>query len=668
MQGVGGQAALCAASDVRPWAVAVHAGYVYVGVVCSGQSIYDMGDPIDQSDDAVAALRAYILRRPDDTGGSPFELVYDFDLDYPRGDATSSQTIPATWRPWIGTMTTTCHFDVATNQCLLGFDKQIVYPQPILSDILFDDDGSMVVGLLDRAGHQVGNTNYATSSPWGNVTLYRDHSYPLFETFAGSYPAVRTFEGVAPGDVLRICVNGGVYTLESNATCGGITTSGAGTNEGPGGGEYYYQDNYTSIHTEVGIGGLVLLPGSGQVASSVFDPLAIVSGGVAWFDNGNGSSVRRYEILPQDASARTFGKAAGLGDVEAFCYSPPVEIGNRVWLDANTNGVQDPGELPLANVTLELYQGSTLIATAVTDANGNYIFSSGPGTSTNSFQYNLNLVRNTQYEIRIPFAEGPNQQSALAGLYLTSANTNSGTNSDSRDSDGLLVGIFAINTLTVGLPGDNNHTYDFGFSNTPPTIPPVIPPGGGGGGGEEGVSIDSKKIKGGFAPGRITDLSSLPVTSYVDLNDVTLEVPVLKLKLPVVGIPKKNNTWDVNWLLNQAGWLEGSAFPGFSGNSVLVSHVTLSYGQPGPFANLHKLKTGDKIFVHAFGKLYIYSIRSSMEVDENGPTVLKHEDKPWLTLVTCSDYNEEAETYLKRLLVRAELVYTMPEPWWENGP
>jgi len=129
----------------------------------------------------------------------------------------------------------------------------------------------------------------------------------------------------------------------------------------------------------------------------------------------------------------------------------------------------------------------------------------------------------------------------------------------------------------------------------------------------------------------------------------------------VVGIPMKNRTWDVNWLLNQAGWLQGSAFPGFSGNSVLTSHATLAYGQPGPFANLHKLKTGDKIFVHAFGDLYIYEVRSVESLYPSDFSILQHEVTSWLTLVTCADYNEKVELYLKRLTVKAELIHTQPD-------
>jgi len=205
---------------------------------------------------------------------------------------------------------------------------------------------------------------------------------------------------------------------------------------------------------------------------------------------------------------------------------------------------------------------------------------------------------------------------------------------------------------------------DPGITNTQPAVDTLVvteaPPQGGGG-------LSGLIPVTGFAPGRVTDLSGLPTARYNALNDVALEIPVLKLKLPVVGVPMKNKTWDVNWLLNQAGWLEGSAFPGYSGNSVLTSHVTLQYGQAGPFADLYKLKNGDKIFVHSFGDLYIYEVKTITQRFATDPAIVQHEEKPWLTLVTCIDYSEEAGTYLKRLVVKAELVQVQPDRWWPSG-
>jgi uncharacterized repeat protein (TIGR01451 family) len=50
-------------------------------------------------------------------------------------------------------------------------------------------------------------------------------------------------------------------------------------------------------------------------------------------------------------------------------------LGDRVWLDANGNGIQDAGELGLPNVTVTLYSSTgTQLATTVTDGNGNYGF------------------------------------------------------------------------------------------------------------------------------------------------------------------------------------------------------------------------------------------------------------------------------------------------------
>ncbi len=60
-------------------------------------------------------------------------------------------------------------------------------------------------------------------------------------------------------------------------------------------------------------------------------------------------------------------------------------IGDRVWADADRDGVQDTGELGLPGVVVNLYQGTTLVRTTATDPGptGEYIFSNLPaGTYT----------------------------------------------------------------------------------------------------------------------------------------------------------------------------------------------------------------------------------------------------------------------------------------------
>jgi LPXTG-site transpeptidase (sortase) family protein len=137
---------------------------------------------------------------------------------------------------------------------------------------------------------------------------------------------------------------------------------------------------------------------------------------------------------------------------------------------------------------------------------------------------------------------------------------------------------------------------------------------------------------------------------------VALVIPSLGVNIPVVGVPKRDGTWNVAWLADQAGWLEGSAFPSWSGNSVLTGHVYLASGLPGPFVNLNKLKFGDQVVVYAFGQKYTFDVQTNEIVNPTDRSVMKHEEKPWLTLVTCRDYDEKTSTYKSRVVVRAVLV------------
>jgi LPXTG-site transpeptidase (sortase) family protein len=166
----------------------------------------------------------------------------------------------------------------------------------------------------------------------------------------------------------------------------------------------------------------------------------------------------------------------------------------------------------------------------------------------------------------------------------------------------------------------------------------------------------------GFAPNKITRLPLQPQNKiYAAYNDLGLHIPALKVTLPVVGIPKTAEGWDVTWLGQQAGWLNGTAFPTWSGNSVVTGHVYLSNGLPGPFVNLGKLKYGDQVIVNAFGQRYIYEVRSVLYLKPDDTTsTLRHEDKAWITLLTCKDYDPVSNTYRSRVAVRAVLIKVEP--------
>jgi len=161
----------------------------------------------------------------------------------------------------------------------------------------------------------------------------------------------------------------------------------------------------------------------------------------------------------------------------------------------------------------------------------------------------------------------------------------------------------------------------------------------------------------GFAPNRVTTLPRQPAAmAYAALGPVWLYIPKLGVESNIIGVPQVNGTWDVSWLNNDIGWLQGTAFPSLSGNSVLTSHYFNSYGAAGPFRYLAQLAVGDQIIVRAYRVNYVYQVRSLQQVDPaNVTAMLRHEDKPWLTLVTCTDYLANND-FKYRLIVRAEFV------------
>ena len=62
------------------------------------------------------------------------------------------------------------------------------------------------------------------------------------------------------------------------------------------------------------------------------------------------------------------------------------------------------------------------------------------------------------------------------------------------------------------------------------------------------------------------------------------------------------------------------------------------------------------MIIHAYGQKYTFEVRSNEVVDPRDSSAFRHEEKPWLTLITCQEYDEKTNTYRKRVVVRAVLV------------
>jgi LPXTG-site transpeptidase (sortase) family protein len=75
------------------------------------------------------------------------------------------------------------------------------------------------------------------------------------------------------------------------------------------------------------------------------------------------------------------------------------------------------------------------------------------------------------------------------------------------------------------------------------------------------------------------------------------------------------------------------------------------------------MQLGDKIYMHAYGKIYVYEVQENIKITPHDlSTAFKHEEYSWITLITCEDYNAKIEEYHNRRMVRAVLISVVPEP------
>lgn len=377
----------------------------------------------------------------------------------------------------------------------------VYYAQPIFSAIEFDADGSMIIGIRDRFGDQGGYAN-------------------LFET--GNDPGEK-YRVLSSGEVLRAGKNGGVWVFENggSVTTNGVTTTTPGMtdnnplmlgsfllrlltpwggNFGPGGGYYYYNFNFSltnvpalfsgvSAYTDHYLksnGGLAYLPGYNEVITTAIDPMnhAFANGVLKNVNQGAnaGNMAARMELFASASNdpARS-GKAAALGDVEILLDAAAMEIGNRVWNDANGNGIQDATETGIAGVTVLLrspgadgiYEnGDDQTWTVVTDANGSYYFDATvvndnrrPSSWLGISSTNSGILPGFEYRVEIDWT----QTNLLPYGYVSGINPSA---SKAVNSDGVRNGSrvqYVVNpggSTAAGSVFENDYNIDFGFVMT----------------------------------------------------------------------------------------------------------------------------------------------------------------------------------------------------------
>jgi hypothetical protein len=390
---------------IRPFAVKCINNDVYVGSISDGEASRNIKD-----------LKAIIYKLPENK--TDFVKVLEVPLDYPRGKALKGSSV-SKWNTW--------NDDLKKAVSIAQNTGAIMNPQPIVADLEMDNDGNMIIALMDRFGHQVG-----TGQPAPDGT--------------GSYI------GVASGDILKAYrKKKDFFLLESNGTIGKQGESEGKNNEqGPGNGEFYFQETFEAegrvIHEENGSGAIAYNPETDEILYAVHEPIneEFNNSGVKWFDNQTGKSKKGLPFF-KDSEKGTFSKVNAIGDIEMVKESLPIIASNRVWMDCNENGIQEIDELPLENIEVELWSGNEKITNVKTNADGHFIFD--------------RLAPNTDYSAKIKLLRQSDDKDSKA-LSLTKTNIgDTDIDNDATESNGFAV----INFKTEGA-GNHIFNKDFGFS------------------------------------------------------------------------------------------------------------------------------------------------------------------------------------------------------------
>ncbi|MCB0186231.1 MAG: hypothetical protein KDE31_18305, partial [Caldilineaceae bacterium] len=142
----------CTDGTLRPFALKLTKERAYLGAVCDAETSATLKQPSDM----VAYVLSFDWANPTAfTEELSFAFDYDREPYYQMENGTNVRS--GNWQRWMNTWSDA---DINVNGtsagCCASFRSA---PSPILSDIEFTPDGSMILGIMDRFGHQSGWSN-----------------------------------------------------------------------------------------------------------------------------------------------------------------------------------------------------------------------------------------------------------------------------------------------------------------------------------------------------------------------------------------------------------------------------------------------------------------------------------------------------------------------------
>lgn len=133
-------------------------------------------------------------------------------------------------------------------------------------------------------------------------------------------------------------------------------------------------------------------------------------------------------------------------------------------------------------------------------------------------------------------------------------------------------------------------------------------------------------------------------------------IPTLKINTSVVSKPYSELSWNLTTLGQDVAFLGNIPNQTSDNNIIMAGHVTVRNGSHGPFRYLLKLVPGDQVQLQDDNFTYIYVVREQVLVYPDETAVLEDSPTPQLTLITCTTWDEETLSYLRRRVVVADLV------------
>ena len=458
----------------HPMAIGIRETTILVGGVCGAEATVTTGTDTTQ---AVAFVLSF------DRAAGTFTTVAALPMSYWRAKANTSTAVAMGRFQPSGLAQTGMWHNWNDSAPPSAVDiNNAMWAKPMLSDIEIGSSGELTLAFRDR---------YMDQENPANTIIY--------ESSLSSSPAYIDF-GMALGDVIRMCLSNGAYVMENDGTCNGIrgathpTILDQDLAKRPNSPLFFFS-GYAPWHAYNNLGGLANLPGSRLFWSSVWDvddwyQLGVMAfgpcpdraadsgscgpvpsggsqegsiiGGVA-FGRG-GYALGGRPPASEGLGTGAFRKGNGLGDLEIVCDAAPVQIGNRVWIDTDKDGIQDPGEAVVAGVTVHLYDASgTLVGTAITDASGSYYFSSNVSKPAAGDGSNAGggLVAGAAFKVKLDNPADYAAGGALNGYSLTTADV--ATQGTAVNSKATKVGGYPTIDIPSRTAGQNNHTFDVGF-------------------------------------------------------------------------------------------------------------------------------------------------------------------------------------------------------------